>query len=180
MSSKLGKVVGIVVLLLALLVAGYYALLSLAQKKALEHVSAYLSSHDAEHFSYRRASFQAGEVILYGLSFDEHGFNTIDRVTVSYDPIEFLLDQKVKSATLLHPVITLESSEILGGSRLSYTDLPVDLLTIETGEINFLTKVFGGVIVNYEANIKRQSEGYILTANTCRSPSTEKLAFAQG
>ncbi len=163
-SSTAGKVVFGLLLVVAVLIGGYSALLSLAQNRVVEATLAYLSSYDAENFSYRRISFQSGEVILYGLSFDEHGFNTIDRVTISYAPFEFLRDKTIQTATLLHPVVTLESSEIMEGSGISYSDIPVEFLQIEKGEVNFLTQIFGGIIVNYSANVKKQSDGVLLTA----------------
>lgn len=146
---------------LALLSLCAYGLYGAALYHVRSEVQDTLLSHfkDNDAFKYRRLSVRDGEVTLFGVSLDKDEFKTIERISLSYDPIAYLREGEIESITMLRPNFTIHIDDFSTESAIALPPALAPVIKIEQGQINFLGSILRDVIMSYDAVLNSLPDG---------------------
>ena len=155
----------VVVLTLMLGGAGSYAYFIYIPEKMEQKIIDNFNAFGFENPSFGKITRKSGEILFSDISLDKQHFSTIKEISVRFSLLKFLLNpDHAQKISIRHLDLTGELSDDLKLTISGWVDdkdflqkfrsIPAAMISIEDSSIDLLSDQFGGIKVNFDAQVQ--------------------------
>lgn len=161
------KLFGFLLLLSVLAGCAYlYALYFFIPEQMKTHFSETLTKAGFEHVKYKSVSVSGGGVIFNGVTLDEKGFASVDRVEIRYSPISYLFRGGQADLVKIHKLrltgelsdshaLTLAGWQVGDDLTKKLAAFSAHTVLIEESAVDLLSPELGGLKFEFEGQLKQ-------------------------